>query len=594
MNRHTRSGRTPEMRARKGLILLVLCFAGMIPRLPAAEGITSITILTFSGKVEISRRPNVWDPGHTNQVLQVGDRLRTGKNSRATIRLSDGTTIKVGPEANLLVPEQKKGVTVNPLSGLFYIFHRDRRGELELRNQTAVAAVRGTEFHVEAREDGVWILSVIDGEVDLESGGRQLSLKTGDAAEVGPGRPPRQVPMREATDLIQWCFYYPAVVDLKELEFSREQQATLADSLEAYRSGDLNGALEKYPAGRQPASDSERLYRAALALAAGQVTDAEQLLALTNNAAGGHVPAVRSALQELIAVVKARPRAAPAPANGESPSRWLAESYRLQSEADLDGALKAARRAVELSPEFGFGWARMAELEFSFGRIGATQDALAHALRLSPRNAQAIALQGFVLAAKNRIDDALATFNEAIAADGSLGNAWLGRGLCRIRRGQNEQGRYDLLVAASLEPQRSLLRSYLGKAFALNEEDRVALKEFDLARSLDPHDPTPWLYSALLLQQENRINEAIDHLEKSIERNDNRSLFRSRLLLDQDRAVRSANLANFSSHLFLAESFNALRDPRQIHLRYETAWLNEYLVANLLAPAGAGTLSPQV
>src|SRR6266540_3027419 len=399
MNRHTRSRRTPEMRARKGLILLVLCFAGMIALLPAAEGITSITILTFSGKVEISRRPNVWDPGHTNQVLQVGDRLRTGRNSRATIRLSDGTTIKVGAEANLLVPEQKKGVTVNPLSGLFYIFHRDRRGELELRNQTAVAAVRGTEFHVEAREDGVWILSVIDGEVDIESGGRQLGLKTGDAAEVGPGRPPRQVPMREATDLIQWCFYYPAVVDSKELEFSREQQANLADSFEAYRSGDLYAALEKYPAGRQPASDSERLYRAALALAAGQVTDAEQLLALADNTAEGHVPAVRSALLELIAVVKARPRAAPAPlASDDSPSRWLAESYRLQSEADLVGALKAARRAVDLSPEFGFGWARMAELEFSFGRIGATQDALTHALRLSPRSAQAIALQGFVLA----------------------------------------------------------------------------------------------------------------------------------------------------------------------------------------------------
>ena len=61
------------MRARKGLLLLVLCFAGRIALLSAAEGITSITILTFSGKVEISRRPNVWDPGHTNQVLQVGD-----------------------------------------------------------------------------------------------------------------------------------------------------------------------------------------------------------------------------------------------------------------------------------------------------------------------------------------------------------------------------------------------------------------------------------------------------------------------------------------------------------------------------------------
>src|SRR5438309_11716853 len=125
MNSHTQ--RTTGMRARKGLILFFLCFGGLTAPLTAAAEITSITILTFSGKVEISRRPNVWDPGHTNQVLQVGDRLRTGKNSRATVRLSDGTTIKVGAEANLLVPEQQKGVTVNPLSGLFYISHRDGR-----------------------------------------------------------------------------------------------------------------------------------------------------------------------------------------------------------------------------------------------------------------------------------------------------------------------------------------------------------------------------------------------------------------------------------------------------------------------------------
>src|SRR5438046_7651538 len=105
MNSHTQ--RTTGMRA-KGLILFFLCFGGIIATLPAAEEITSVTILTFSGKAEISRRPNVWDPGHTNQVLRVGDRLRTGKNSRATIRLSDGTTIQVGAEANLQVPEQKK------------------------------------------------------------------------------------------------------------------------------------------------------------------------------------------------------------------------------------------------------------------------------------------------------------------------------------------------------------------------------------------------------------------------------------------------------------------------------------------------------
>src|SRR5204862_4052581 len=145
---------------------------------------------------------------------------------------------------------------------------------------------------------------------------------------------------------------------------------------------------------------------------------------------------------------------------------------------------------------------------------------------------------------------------------------------------------------AALEPQRAELRSYLGKAYA-NAGDRArAEKELQLAKHLDPNDPTAWLYSALLHQQNSRINEAILDLEKSEELNDNRSVYRSQLLLDQDRAVRSVNLAamyqdagmfdvavreasravnydyaNYSAHLFLANSYIALSDPNLIILR---------------------------
>ena len=64
-----------------------------------------------------------------------------------------------------------------------------------------------------------------------------------------------------------------------------------------------------------------------------------------------------------------------------------------------------------------------------------------------------------------------------------------------------------------------------------------------------------------------------------------------------DLSVREATLgvnedySNASSHLFLANSYNALRDPTRINLRYETPWFNELLLANLLAPVGGGPLS---
>src|SRR6185369_14160110 len=59
------------------------------------------------------------------------------------------------------------------------------------------------------------------------------------------------------------------------------------------------------------------------------------------------------------------------------------------------------------------------------------------------------------------------------------------------------------------------------------------------------------------------------------------------------RAV-SYDYANYSAHLFLANSYDQLRDPNRINLRYETPAESEYLLANLLAPVGAGTLSQTI
>ena len=194
-----------------------------------------------------------------------------------------------------------------------------------------------------------------------------------------------------------------------------------------------------------------------------------------------------------------------------------------------------------------------------------------------------------------------------------------GPGLCRIERGKDLAGLEDMEVAAALAPNRALPRSYRGKAFSQAHDDARAGHELELARRLDPNDPTSLLYLALLRQEENRVNEAIGGLEESEALNDNRAVYRSRLLLDQDAAVRGANLAgiyqdagmeevsvaeatravnadygNYSAHWFLANSYNQLRDPNQVNLRYETPWETEYLLANLLSPVSASTLSQAV
>ena len=585
-----------------------------------------VRIVEIQGTVEArSAGAANWEPTRTNQVLHISDRLRTGADSRGALRWSDQSIMRIGPltEMEILPPDRPEALAgLHLVRGIISFFHRDEPGRIRATTRGALAGVRGTEFvmAVSGPGDERTTLSVVDGIVEFGNERSTLIVTNGQQASVEVGQAPFRTAGFIANNLLQWCFYYPAVLDLAELPLSQEEQRLLADSLSAYRAGDLLAALNRYPAGRQPLSDGERVYLAAVLLSVGEVEKTEAVLgALSGQSTSERPGRLAAALRLLIAAVKSQ--TVGGEGRPELATECLARSYYEQSRAirgtSLEEARKLARQATTVSPEFGFGWARLAELEFSFGRRGAALEALDKALVLTPRNAQALTTKGFILAGRNQTREALEWFERALAVDTALGNAWLGRGLNRIQRGDRAGGREDLLVAAALEPQRSELRSYLGKAYANEGEFRQSTKELDLAKRLDPNDPTGWLYSALLNQEYNRINDAIRDLERSKELNDNRSVYRSQLLLDQERAVRSANLAgmyqdagmfdvavreagkavnydygNYSAHLFLANAYEQLSSPNLVNRRYETPMENEFLVANLLAPASGGTLSP--
>jgi len=569
-------------------------------------------LLTVENIVDIAQRNAAWAPAAAGQTLNVRERLRTGEDSRATVRLTDLSVLRMDEltETEILAPREGSAKPKLSLKqGSTYFFSREAAGEVQLETPAANGAIRGTEFVATVAANGKTTVTMLDGELELSNAQGSVLVHSGEQANAEPGRKPTKTAVIEAINIIQWCLYYPGVLDLNELGFSAARRASNA-SLTAYTEGDLLAALKTYRGGA--GSSADKVYHAGLLLAVGQVPKADRLLGEVNPGTPG-----RGALLTLIAAVtlKARP-------NVEAPrsaSDWIAESYYRQSKADLPGALEAAQHATEIDPSFGFAWTRVAELQFSFGRVPQSKKALETGLSLSSRNPAAHSLRGFLFSAENKINTAKISFEDAMAIDGALGDAWLGHGLCLIRQGKDEPGRRDLQVAAALEPNRAFFHSYLGKAFSNVGNETKTRQELDRAKQLDPRDPTPWLYSAIENKQDSRINEAVRDLETSIELNDNRRIYRSQFLLDQDLAVRSANLAaiyqadgmedvsvreasrgvdsdysDASSHLFLANSYNALRDPKRINLRYETPWFNELLLANLLAPVGGGPLSQYV
>jgi tetratricopeptide (TPR) repeat protein len=556
-----------------------------------------------------------WVDAQVGEELAEHDHLRTGPLSRAAVRLTDLSVFRMDEltTIEILPPGQASDKPRLDLkSGVMYFFSREKPQDLEINTPVATGALQGTEIYVNVGVGGSTRFIVLDGKVDLSNAFGRVLVASGEEGDVEPGKAPTKTAVIEATNIIQWCLYYPGVIDTNELRFPPAERGPLAPSLDAYRQGDLLGALKLYPFAQAPTSAAGRVYRAALLLSVGQVDKAAAALsAVPANAPG------REALTEVIAAVKFQQYASPAPPN--TAAQWIAQSYYRQSRSDLDGALKAAQAAAVKDPQFGFAWARIAELQFSFGRTREAERALETGLRLSPRNAQAAALEGFLYSANNEIDKARAAFDSAIALDGALGNAWLGRGLCDIRQGKPSIGLQELQIAATLEPNRAILRSYLGKGLSNTGHGAKARQEFTRAETIDPNDPTPWLYSSLQNKMDNHINQAVADLEHSIQLNNNRRVYRSQFLLDQDQAVRSANLAaiyqadgmdeiavreasqavaddysNASAHLFLANSYNNLRDPTRVDLQYETPWYNELLLSFLLSPVGAGPLSEYV
>jgi tetratricopeptide (TPR) repeat protein len=591
------------------------------PALNAAD-LTGATIIATKGGVELSRAgATAWDPAQPQAVLQAGDRIRTKEHSRATLRLRDATILPVDELTTLRIAPAEGRTVVELLKGVLSFFHRDEPGDVEVRSGGTSALIRGTEFTVSVDDRGTMQVALFDGSVEVTNTLGRVVARPGDLLEVPADQAPRTSPALAGSNLrfIQWVLHYPMVLDPADLPETLLGDPRWSAPLADYRAGAPVAALEAAKRLGEPANDAERLLHGALRLAVGDVPGFERF----TGAIAPEAPEAR-AVKALAGVVESsqfRSRAERwegllSEAGPATVTELLAGSYAFQSLGRLEEARGLARRAAGKSPGFGPVHLRLAELELAFGRTGVAADAVARGLVLSPRHAAGTALDGFLLAAGNRFEPALRRFDQAIVLDPVHAPAWLGRGLIRFRTGDSIAGRVDLETAAALDPLHAVLRSYLAKAFAEEGQDAKALEELSRALGLDPQDPTPWLYSALLHYRRYEFAKAIAAMDQSLQRNGNRAVYRSRLLLDQDAAVRSANQANIfeladmaevarresaravmfdyanaSAHLNLATSHNAQRDPTRFNLRNETVWFNEHLLASLLAPTATMPLS---
>ena len=131
----------------------LLIYAGLLLMMAPANGQNSsgAALLTKENIVDVARRSAAWMAGVAGQGLAIQDRVRTGELSRATVRLTDLSVLRMNELTSIeILPPEKLGRSegIDIKSGAMYFFGRERPRELRITTPVATGALRGTEFHV--------------------------------------------------------------------------------------------------------------------------------------------------------------------------------------------------------------------------------------------------------------------------------------------------------------------------------------------------------------------------------------------------------------------------------------------------------------
>ena len=577
--------------------------------------------VSVQGSVEVKKVGETqWQPVKLNDTYCPGDTIRVDDKSRADLALVNQPVLRLdqGSTVTLKGMKEERASVIELLKGAAHFFSRAPRA-LEVQTAFVNAGVEGTEFFVKIEEDRT-ILSIFSGMVLASNEAGKLTLTSGQSAVAERGKAPELRVVVKPRDAVQWTLYYPQVLVPRPSDFRdlpERAQALIAKSIDAYGKGDTKSALDSI-AGLPEESRDARLfvYRALLLLGVGRANEAgadlEQALIISPN--DSDALALLSIIQvthnqktESLATAQKAVDADP-----KSATALIALSYAQQANFDLKSALDSIQGATRLNPDNALAWARLSEMWLSFGESKKSLSAAKQAASLDPNLARTQTILGFAYLTEIKVDDAKQAFEKSIELDQADPLPRLGLGLAKIRAGDLEGGGKEIEIAASLSPNNSLVRSYLGKAYYEEKREKQASEEYRIAKELDPLDPTPYFYDAILKQTTNRPVEALHELQKAIELNDNRAVYRSKLLMDADLAARSASLgqiynnlgfqqralvegwksvntdpADFSGHRFLADTYAVLP-------RHEIARVSELLQSQLLQPLNITPIQPHL
>lgn len=191
---------------------------------PSGRAQSAATIVNQDNIVEVAKGGSGWTAAGAGQGLNAGDRIRTGEESRAVVRISDGSTLQLDELTTIEIKVARSGgrETLRLPSGAAYFLNRNGGRELQFETPSANGAIRGTAFLLKVNgQTGETELSMLQGAFELSNQGGSVTAKKGEQAGAATGGAVVKEPLNELGNTAPWYLVIenklPAVQSLQKI-----------------------------------------------------------------------------------------------------------------------------------------------------------------------------------------------------------------------------------------------------------------------------------------------------------------------------------------------------------------------------------------
>jgi hypothetical protein len=169
----------------------------------------SATIVSKANVVDVAVGSSGWSAAAAGQALGAGDRLRTGEDSRAIVRMADGSVLQLDELTTIEIKVASAAgahQTIGLPAGAAYFLNRGGGGrELQFETPSANGAIRGTALLIKVSPvNGSTGVSMLEGAFELSNAGGRVVARQGEQAGVAPMSSPAKELLDELGQVAPW------------------------------------------------------------------------------------------------------------------------------------------------------------------------------------------------------------------------------------------------------------------------------------------------------------------------------------------------------------------------------------------------------